>query len=353
MVPYLRIHLLGDLELWRGSQIVLPDAWPGRKTCQLFKILVTYRRRTVASDELIEWLWPDLSPDSAHNSLWVAVNHLRRLLEPEATGRGASSFILTELPGYRFDPGGRCQIDVDAFLDQAASGREQQRRGEWTAAINSYLAAQALYRGDYLAEDPYADWAIPTRERLRETLLELKDDLAGCYLALGRYQEALDQARQVLDDDPCHERAWRLLNDATDWAEQEQDVELLNDAQFTTGQFLTREGRPAEARGAWQELLTHEQTPLFEGEVKLVIAMSYVHEDDYATASAALDEIVSSDRYPDDVRASALVGRAHALRRLNRWADAVALLDQAIDLRPGTRTAETAARLRSIYSRQL
>jgi len=51
-----RIHLLGDLELWRGGQIIPPDAWPGRTACQLFKLLVTQRHRTVSSDELIEWL---------------------------------------------------------------------------------------------------------------------------------------------------------------------------------------------------------------------------------------------------------------------------------------------------------
>ncbi len=210
----LQIHLLGTLRLWRDNQIVLPDAWPGRKTCQIFKILVTYRHRTVSSEELIDWLWSHLSPESAHGSLWVAINRLRHLLEPEATGRGISSFILTEPPGYRFDPAGRCQIDVDAFLDQVHNGKEQQRRGEWEVAINTYLAAQALYRGDYLAEDLYAEWAIPTRERLRETLLDLKNDLAVCYLSLGRYQEALDQARHILDQDICRESAWRLLMEA-------------------------------------------------------------------------------------------------------------------------------------------
>lgn len=51
-----RIHLLGDLELWRDGQIIPPDAWPGRTACQLFKLLVTQRHRTVSSDELIEWL---------------------------------------------------------------------------------------------------------------------------------------------------------------------------------------------------------------------------------------------------------------------------------------------------------
>ncbi len=225
MTDHLRIHLLGDLELWRDGQIVPTDAWPSRKAGQLFKLLVTYRHRTVSSDELVEWLWPGLSPESARNSLWVAVSHLRRILEPGETRRGTSTFILTEPAGYRFDPAGRCQIDVDAFVDQVQAGQEQQRRGEWMAAIDAYLAAQALYRGNYLAQDPYEDWAIPTRERLLETFLEMKGNLAACHLALGRYQEALDHARQVLDHDRCRERAWRLVMEAH-YRQGEQDRAL-------------------------------------------------------------------------------------------------------------------------------
>jgi LuxR family maltose regulon positive regulatory protein len=191
-VSQLRIDLLGSLNVWCDGQPTLAPAWPSRKTCQLFKILITHRQRAVSSDEIIEWLWPHLTPESGRNSLWVAVSRLRRLLEPEIADRGSSTFILTEPPGYRFDPAGRCELDVEAYLSHVATGQDCQRRGDGPAAIEAYLAAEALYRGDYLAQDPYEDWAIPARERLRETFLEMKVSLAACHLALGRYQEALD-----------------------------------------------------------------------------------------------------------------------------------------------------------------
>jgi DNA-binding SARP family transcriptional activator len=225
MVDHLRIHLLGALELWRDGRLVPPEAWPGRKACLLFKLLVTYRHRTVSSDELIEWLWPKLKPESARNSLWVAVSHLRRVLEPASTARGDSTFVLTEPSGYRFEGGERCKIDVDAFLDRVRAGEAAQRREDWTAAIEAYVAAEALYRGEYLAQDPYEEWALPTRERLRETYLEMKIDLAACHLALGRYREAWHHAGQVLNRDPCRERASRLVMEAH-YRQGEQDQAL-------------------------------------------------------------------------------------------------------------------------------
>jgi DNA-binding SARP family transcriptional activator len=57
-VGQLRIDLLGSLNVWCDGQPVFAPAWPSRKTCQLFKILVTHRHRAISSDEIIEWLWP-------------------------------------------------------------------------------------------------------------------------------------------------------------------------------------------------------------------------------------------------------------------------------------------------------
>ena len=214
MAGHYRIRLLGDLELWLDGQIVPADAWPGRKVRQLLGILATHRHRVVSSDELIEWLWPNLSVESARNSLWVAISRLRRVLEPDIGKHGPFVFLRTESEGYRFGAAGRCEVDVDTFLALVREGQARQQDGQWAAAVDAYLAAQALYRGDYLAQDPYEDWTIHIRERLLETFLALKVDLATCHLALGRYREALEYAQQALDHDRCRESAWRLVMEA-------------------------------------------------------------------------------------------------------------------------------------------
>ena len=258
MANRLRIQMLGPFEVWRDGQRLTSADWSGRKTCQLLKILVTYRQRAVASDEIIEWLWPNLEPESARNSLWVAVSHLRRLLEPELSLRGASSFVLSEPPGYRFDLAGRCDIDVDAFLDRARDGQELQQRGEWVAAIDAYLIAQELYRGEYLAQDPYKDWAIPSRERLREAFVEIEKALATCFLTLGRYREALAHTRLALDQDSCDEGAWRLTMEAHYRAgEQEQALRAFERCRATLRQELGIDPLP-ETLALHQRIL---QTP--------------------------------------------------------------------------------------------
>ena len=213
MACRLRAQLLGPFGVWVDGQALSPAAWPGRKACQLLKILITFRDRTVASDEFIEWLWPDLAPESAYNSLWVALSRLRHLLEPEAS-RGASTIILTQPPGYRFAPACGCNVDVDDFLAHIQAGQARQRQGEWAGAVDAYGAAEALYHGDYLRDDPYEDWASPERERLCAAFLDLEEALATCLLALDRCDEALTHARQALAQDACREAAWRLVMEA-------------------------------------------------------------------------------------------------------------------------------------------
>ncbi len=213
MACRLRVQLLGPFAVWIDNQAVSPAAWPSRKACQLLKILITCRDRAVASDELMEWLWPDLAPGSARNSLWVALSRLRRVLEPGA-GRGESTIILTQPPGYHFAPASGCDIDVDRFLAHLQAGQAWQRQGEWTGAADAYSAASALYGGDYLSDDPYAEWAIPERERLRAAFLDGEEALATCLLALSRCDETLTHARLALAQDGCRESAWRLIMEA-------------------------------------------------------------------------------------------------------------------------------------------
>jgi DNA-binding SARP family transcriptional activator len=210
----LRIQLLGRFQIWRDGRLLPPSTWPTRKACQVLKILITHQQRAVPGDELVEWLWPGLSLSSARNSLWVAVSSLRHFLEPEIAARETSSFIVTTPPGYRFDPAGRCELDVDTFLNSVEQGHRCYERGDLPAAIDAYLAARALYGGDYLVEDLYEDWAAAARHRLREALLEIEGALASCYLALARTREALVHAREVLGRDPGRESAWRLVMEA-------------------------------------------------------------------------------------------------------------------------------------------
>lgn len=210
-VVKLRIYLLGEFQIWRNDHFITPHEWPTQKVKSLLQILLTERNRVVPSDQLIEWLWPRVLPNSALKSLHTTVSRLRHVLEPRVKPPVGSHFIITRHPGYTFDPAGRCQIDVDEFLARTEEGKRSEQRGELGPAIAAYTAAEKLYRGDYLEEEIYEDWSIATREQLRETYFDLLSNLARCYAQQGRYRQALVRCHKILARDPCQEGVWRQV----------------------------------------------------------------------------------------------------------------------------------------------
>ncbi len=204
----LRVYMFGTFEVFRGEEPVPESEWRTRRARQLLKLLITERPRPVANDRLIEHLWPESPPRAAPITLRSAVNALRNVLEPDRPHRGPSSYILTQAPGYAFRPQRPLWLDVEVFerlLDRAEAAADPRRA---QALLEEALA---LYRDDYLIEDPYADWAKMERERLRERYLAGLLHLARIYAAQGHYQAAIRSCRLVLSRDEVQESAYQAL----------------------------------------------------------------------------------------------------------------------------------------------
>jgi len=200
----LRIYTLGPFCVYRGDELLPPAAWKTQKSKTLLKLLFTFRRRQLTRDQLLEWLWPDLDPAAADRSLRIAVSQLRETLAPGRPRGSHSSYILTTDSGYAWNPQGDYWLDAAEF-EAAAT----QFEADDQLAVGERV--RALYRGEYLEEDRYADWAAAERERLREIYFAVLTRLAEAYARHGSYPQATALCRQVLAGDRCRESAWRLL----------------------------------------------------------------------------------------------------------------------------------------------
>jgi DNA-binding SARP family transcriptional activator len=160
----LRIYTLGRTRA-ETAGAELGHAWLDQRPGQLLQYLVCNRHRLAASDQIAEALWPDTSPWSS-NSLRHQVHVLRDRLEPNRPTGGQSSYVATHRGGYRLDA--RVWIDADEFEAQAQKGLAMFARGEEGSASSLLERALSLYKGDFFAESPYAEWALDERDRLRE-----------------------------------------------------------------------------------------------------------------------------------------------------------------------------------------
>ncbi len=202
------IRMFGTFQVERDGVVLPETAWHTQQAKQVLKILLLARGRPVASDRLIEWLWPGANPTTTSTTLRSTVHALRRALEPDRAPRVPSRYVVTRSPGYAFVADEDTWVDLYVFEELLAQAERTRHPGHKRRLLNQALN---LYRGDLLEEDLYADWAIVERERVRERYLDALLDLAELHAASGELDRAIAACRRALARDEYREPVYRAL----------------------------------------------------------------------------------------------------------------------------------------------
>ena len=164
----LEVRLLGAFEVLVDSQPVSADAWAQRRATDLVKVLALAPGHRMPRDEVLEMLWPQLAADAAASNLHKAASYARRALGD----RGA---VVLRSGLVELAPAAEVTTDVERF-----------EGGDDSA-----------YGGELLPDEPYEQWALGPRARLRERRLAVMR-------SEGRWDD-------VLREDPADEEAHRAL----------------------------------------------------------------------------------------------------------------------------------------------
>jgi DNA-binding SARP family transcriptional activator len=197
--PMLRIYALGRTRVESGEGS-LGGKWLEGRPGQILKYLVTHRRQVVHSDDIAETIWPG-SDIRAVNNVRYIVHALREKIEPHRPKRGPSSFVLSAQGGYTLNRE-RVWIDVDVFEARVRAGRIALADGDPASAEEALRDAIAVYGGDYLADEPYTQWALPERDRLRALASEALRLLVNMRLGAGDLEGAAPLMEQLAGTQP-------------------------------------------------------------------------------------------------------------------------------------------------------
>ncbi len=204
--PSLMIYCLGSFRVYQNDQLV--QEWPSSKGKSIFKYLVAQRKHPVPKEVLMELFWPGAHPDAARNNLNVSIYGLRQALRNISPN---FSHILFQEESYLLNPVMDLWTDIEEFTSRIKLGRQNEKRGNIHAAILKYQTAEALYQGEFLAEDRYEDWLINQRLSLQDDYLKLLDHLSEHYIEWKDFSACVAVCNKMLAVDPCGEEAHQQL----------------------------------------------------------------------------------------------------------------------------------------------
>jgi DNA-binding SARP family transcriptional activator len=200
------VAALGRLSVTVGG-VARDGDWLQQRPGQVFRYLLAARDGPQRSEAIATALWPERGPAAVANVRYCIFKLREHLGEREDPGR---SLVVREAGGYHVDPR-RLKLDVDVFQSKAANGIAAHRRGDIADAEGMLGEAMGLYRGDFLADDPYADWAFTEREYLRGLAGKGLAALAQIALSNGRLVAAADHLQRLAQLEPFDSRVHQML----------------------------------------------------------------------------------------------------------------------------------------------
>lgn len=198
------LHLFGALRLvTAGGPVDLAASRLGRN---LLAVLALAGGHPVASERLVELLWPTAAWTGSVNRLHVAVSRLRRVLRPA----GLDDLVRALPEAYSLDRS-RLWVDLWEFDDALAAARRADAAGRGADAVLGYEQALLHADGPLLAEEPYAEWVERRRDAVRLDVMTSSVRLAQLHLEAGRYLACVFVARTALVTEPADESMSALL----------------------------------------------------------------------------------------------------------------------------------------------
>ena len=162
-------------------------------------------KQAASIDRIVSALWPERL--ECRNALNLAVRRLRRVVG-EAT-RGA--IIVRRGDSLAVAPSVGLWTDVDEFVTCTTRARAARRSGDAATMRAAYEQAVRLADGLLLEDLPYAEWALPYRERLRTEAILARVELGNTYLASGNLHAAISHGQQARCDDRFDQSVVDLL----------------------------------------------------------------------------------------------------------------------------------------------
>lgn len=131
---------------------VTAGPWPTRRAVQLVALLALSPNHRLPTEQAMDALWPDLSPDAARANLHKTATLARQAL-------GSKEAVVLKGDAVALWPGRDVTSDVATFERAATAALA-------SADAGTCAAAATIHAGALLPEERYEEWTLAARERM-------------------------------------------------------------------------------------------------------------------------------------------------------------------------------------------
>nr|AKA27633.1 BagI [Streptomyces sp. Tu 4128]QBQ52987.1 SARP-family transcriptional activator [Streptomyces sp.] len=196
-------RILGPLLVTNGGE---PIEISGIRRQKLLAALLLQPNQMVSLDRLVDTMWDDKPPASAHGQIRICVSGLRRLLR----GGERDSVIETHPSCYRISVHDEDALDLFTFERLVSQGRAMVHDNQPERAERLLKSALALWRGPVVTGlDSSALNSLVVR--LHEDRLTVQEEYFDVALKLGRHQQIIGDLTGFVAENPFRERACAQL----------------------------------------------------------------------------------------------------------------------------------------------
>jgi DNA-binding SARP family transcriptional activator len=214
----MRVRVLGQLTVTddRGTRLAAEEL--PRRARQVLAVLAARHGRIQSKDALADAVWGDALPGNHVAALEHYVSVIRRRVQPDAPA--STCFIVTRSGGYLFDTG-RAELDLAELrhrvreLDMLPPGAPER------LALHEQILE--LTHELPFPEDPYADWASPTRSEVQVAAVAARLELAGAAMP-DHPSRSLRLAQEAIELNPFLENGYRAAMEASTALDRDDDA---------------------------------------------------------------------------------------------------------------------------------
>ncbi len=206
----LEVHSLGDFMVKKNDDIISDSSRGADKLWTLFQYLLSHPSESVTPDRIIDDLDFSMELVDAKNALENRIYRLRKLLAGGDKYK-SGKYIEFSRGGYKLNWENGGWFDIKEFQHSCQQGEKLYLAGDKQEAVDEFLSAFKVYKGDYLRAQHTSSWVINKRVQYRHMFLEVVLNAAEILEDLEEYFEREKILKRAAKIEPFEEVVQKKL----------------------------------------------------------------------------------------------------------------------------------------------